>query len=307
MFEEDIADLFTFVEPGEGDEFAAVKPWLGAIREPEVHPPFDPSPPEEDYKIDFVFGFRTEETRMNLHFNNNGQLVYPTAALGIIYDYKKKEQIFFGGGKTKFSARKQEDETKGASHTDDITALAISDSRKLIASGQNGKTPIIYVWKSDTAEMVKKMKLPKGARLVTAIGISANDKYVAAADATDDHYVHILDIAKGHIVADVQIGYSVKHLDWHPTNENIFCTAGEDHMYFCEYMPMKSKVKKDRVMTKGKGNVSFTSMAWSTKNPEYTFGAGGDGKLHFLKNAQIFESLSLSKETGAIQSVLCAP
>ena len=84
-------DLFVRVDPGEGDEFSAVKPWLGAIREPEHHAKFDPYPPDEDYKIDYVFGYRTEESRMNLHFNTTGQLVYPTAALGIIFDYKKKE------------------------------------------------------------------------------------------------------------------------------------------------------------------------------------------------------------------------
>jgi hypothetical protein len=47
------------------------------------------SKPKVDYGIEWVHGYRTEDTRMNLVYNTEGQLVYPAATLGIIYDYKK--------------------------------------------------------------------------------------------------------------------------------------------------------------------------------------------------------------------------
>lgn len=84
------------------------------------------------------------------------------------------KQLFFGGGETDFAVRKQEDESKDG-HSDDITALCISFSRKIAASGQNGQKPLIFVWNAITAELIGKKRMPKGCRLVTAIGISKND------------------------------------------------------------------------------------------------------------------------------------
>jgi len=132
-----LSALFEKVPPGEGDEFAAVKPWLGAIKEPKNHPKPNKKAPAEDYKIDWVYGYRSEEARMNCQFNNAGNAVYPTAALGIVFDYKKMTQTYFGGGKTDFGGRKQDDESKDG-HSDDVTALCVSFSRKMVVSGQNG-------------------------------------------------------------------------------------------------------------------------------------------------------------------------
>ena len=57
------------VDPGQGDEFMAVKPWLGAIKEPINHPPPNGDPPEHTYEIDFVFGYRNEDARQNVFYN----------------------------------------------------------------------------------------------------------------------------------------------------------------------------------------------------------------------------------------------
>ena len=84
-----LSEIFEIVPPGEGDEFAAVKPWLGAIKEPKVHPKPNKAEPKEQYAIDWVYGYRSEEARMNCQFNNEGMAVYPTAALGVVFDYKK--------------------------------------------------------------------------------------------------------------------------------------------------------------------------------------------------------------------------
>jgi len=42
--------------------------------------------------------------------------------------------MYFGGGKTDFDGRKQNDESKDG-HNDDVTALCVSFSRKIVASG----------------------------------------------------------------------------------------------------------------------------------------------------------------------------
>lgn len=137
VYDEILAAIFEKVPPGEGDEFASVKPWLGAIKEPKVHPKPNKKEPAEKYKIDWVYGYRSEEARMNAAFNSSGHAVYATAALGVVFNYAQMKQLYFGGGKTEFSGRKQDDET-GVGHSDDVTALSLSMDRELVASGQNG-------------------------------------------------------------------------------------------------------------------------------------------------------------------------
>jgi hypothetical protein len=136
-FDDYMSQFFERVEPGEGDEFAAVKPWLGAIKEPANHPKNNKKAPDETLEIDWVYGYRSEEARMNCQFNELGQAVYPTAAIGVVFDYRTMKQQYFGGGKTSMGGRKQKN-TEPNGHTDDVTALAVSNNRKLVASGQNG-------------------------------------------------------------------------------------------------------------------------------------------------------------------------
>ena len=69
----ELADLFEKVPPGEGDEFAAVKPWLGAIKPPKNPPKIkkkDKEPPKEKFEIEWVYGYRSEEARQNCQFNS---------------------------------------------------------------------------------------------------------------------------------------------------------------------------------------------------------------------------------------------
>jgi len=50
------------------------------------------------------------------------------------------------------------------------------------------------MWDACTAKVIGKKRLPKGARLVTAIGISKDDKYIAAADAAEKIAIHVFKV-----------------------------------------------------------------------------------------------------------------
>jgi hypothetical protein len=100
--------------------------------------------------------------------------------------------------------------------------------------------------------MIGKKRLPKGCRLVTAIGISANDKYVAASDAAEKIAVHLFSVAGGVApIALVQINMKVVHLAFHPCSEETFATAGKDHLALCVFDGAKT-IK----MNKGKAGKS---------------------------------------------------
>lgn len=87
-YDDILSAIFEKVAPGEGDEQLAVKPWLGAIKEPKNHNKPNKKAPVEELEIDWVYGYRSEEARMNCSFNSEGNAVYPTAALGVVFDYK---------------------------------------------------------------------------------------------------------------------------------------------------------------------------------------------------------------------------
>ena len=85
-------DEFFVEEPEVGDQFMACKPWLGAIKAPDVVPAINESMPDEVFEIDFVHGYKSNLTRQNLYYNQNQQCVYMTAALGIVLDTDTRMQ-----------------------------------------------------------------------------------------------------------------------------------------------------------------------------------------------------------------------
>jgi len=127
----------------------AVKPWIGAIKEPASHPPVNPSPPAVTFALEYVYGYRCEDSRQNAFLNPKNEAVYMTAALGVILNTQSNTQKFFGGGMVDQKAKNVSNDE--SSHTDDITALSISSDRRWIASGQVGPAPSVFVWDSQTA------------------------------------------------------------------------------------------------------------------------------------------------------------
>ena len=62
---------------------------------------------------------------------------------------------------------------------------------------------------------------------MSAIGISANDKYIAVTDAAEKVMAYVYDMKKGTKVAEVPFQNKATHLDWHPTDEDMFAICGE--------------------------------------------------------------------------------
>lgn len=85
---------------------------------------------------------------------------------------------------------------KARYHTDDIVSLAFTHDRKQVATGQVGSEPWIFVWDSHTAQLQRTMRAPKGSRSICALAFSKDMRFLAAADMSDDHYIHIFDLTQ---------------------------------------------------------------------------------------------------------------
>jgi len=100
--------------PGGGDEFMAVKPWLATIKEPTN---FSSSrvtnkAPDANLSLEWVYGYSAQDQRNNLRYvlnDSNGvtRMVYPAAAVGVVYNPRTHKQQFYHG------------------HDDDITCLSM--------------------------------------------------------------------------------------------------------------------------------------------------------------------------------------
>jgi WD40 repeat protein len=92
-------------------------------------------------------------------------------------------------------SRKQVDNSM-IGHTDDITALAMSQDRTIVATGQNGISPLVFIWDSETALTLSSIKLPRGTRSVSALAFNKDNKYLAVCDMHNDHNVYVYSLAK---------------------------------------------------------------------------------------------------------------
>ena len=58
----------------------------------------DASKPDSTWEIDFVHGFGGDRNKSSLFFGkDNNEIVFSTAALGVVQDLTNRKQKFFGG------------------------------------------------------------------------------------------------------------------------------------------------------------------------------------------------------------------
>ena len=71
----------------------AVKPWLGAIKEPTTQYPHQTkAEPKSSIKLEYVHGYRVKDCRQNLYFQDDKTLIFHAAAVLIYHDTKNNSQ-----------------------------------------------------------------------------------------------------------------------------------------------------------------------------------------------------------------------
>jgi microtubule-associated protein-like 6 len=285
-------------EEAVGDAFMAVKPWIGAIAEPTEHPDENPDPPDEEYKLEYVFGYRAEDSRNNLYYNADGNVVYMTACLGVILNKEDNTQTFFGGNEVENAAKQHA--TDKNNHTNDITSIAVSSDRTLACSGQNGSKPTVFVWDATTGDKVARFVLPKGSREVSAIGFSNDAKYVATVDNHNDHHVRVYDVEGGDCIFEQKSGNNkVFDLEWSKKEGHYeFSTCGTKHYMVCR--PLEGLLKKGVYGGKGK----LTSHSCVTYDENGTcYSGGANAKIHCWRNRSLKKAYKVhdSGFVGAIK------
>ena len=80
----------------EGDDFMADKPWKAAALPPDQVQNVS-SLTNKTLRLKFVHGYRGHDSFDNVHHTASGELVYPAAALAVVYDKQSHSQQFYTG------------------------------------------------------------------------------------------------------------------------------------------------------------------------------------------------------------------
>lgn len=138
-------DEFEMEEVGGGDQRMAVLPFKGQV-EKSKPTGFKPLPkaadkPDGNMKLLYAHGFRSFDTRNNLKYVTKDDVVFSTAALGVVLNKPTNTQKFFN------------------MHPEDIVSLAIHPSKDIVATGQmaqagRSKQIDIFVWRVSTMQML---------------------------------------------------------------------------------------------------------------------------------------------------------
>lgn len=130
----------------------------------------NPAKPEVEYELEHVYGYRTSDCTQNLRYNANGEAVFMVAAVGVVMNTDTLAQRFYGGKEVSMEAKNEA--AQSDFHRDDIISFDISTDRKLVVTGQVGKSPSVHVWDSESQEKLASFALTQD-KGVSARGVSA--------------------------------------------------------------------------------------------------------------------------------------
>jgi len=203
----------------------SIRPWIGAIFEPDNAPAFDGTPPDADLDVEWIYGYRCHDSRNNIALLDDGSIAYPQAALVVNYYPDKHEQTYMKG------------------HNDDVMCLAQGlNNRNIIASGQiatleEGKhrrsgRPFICVTNMETGETVKIRNAAK--RCVRCVDVSMDGSKVCCVGHDNSFTAYVYDAASGALLgSDTTSNNKVLDCIWSNVDENEFYVCGAKNVARC--------------------------------------------------------------------------
>lgn len=251
-----------------GDEFQAVKPWKGAIREPSH---WKDSPevgqlPQASLEMKFVYGYRGWDCRNNLFFTDSSyEVVYHIAGVGIVFDSQKNSQIH------------------SVEHDNDIISIAVHPEGHTVATGEIGKDPKLVLWDSNTGVTIKVIEFH--TRGISQLAFSGDGKKIVSIGMDDDRAIAVHVCETGALVGKGKAGRGI----------NVYCmtvggssliTGGKRHVKFWE-LPRSGSAASELSSKSGIYNIKAVQsrivLAAAYLGPDAVTGMS-DGKILLWKD-----------------------
>ncbi|XP_072318016.1 echinoderm microtubule-associated protein-like 6, partial [Eucyclogobius newberryi] len=174
----------------------------------------DKTAPRGRLRLEWVYGYRGHQCRNNLFYSAAKELVYFTAAVGVVYNPRDHAQRFYHG------------------HSDDIISLTLHPDRVLVASGQVGPEPFICVWDSYSTSTVSILQ-EQHSHGVSGLGFSADGQRLVSVGLDQKNTVCVWDWRRGRVLASAS-GHSDRIFDvsFDPLHPDRLVTCGVKHIKF---------------------------------------------------------------------------
>ena len=132
--------------------------------------------PEAELKLDRVYGCLGKTICPNLYETHDGRVVFTAAAVAVVQSVETGAQLFYNH------------------HCDDITCLTVHYAGRIAATGQMGKPCYALVWDIDTQETLYRIGDGFFERMVEALAISPNEKYLVGVGGDNNQSFGVWDL-----------------------------------------------------------------------------------------------------------------
>uniref|UniRef100_UPI00358FA3EB echinoderm microtubule-associated protein-like 2 n=1 Tax=Myxine glutinosa TaxID=7769 RepID=UPI00358FA3EB len=181
--------------------------------------------PQEKLRLEWVYGYRGNDCRCNIHMLPTGEMVYFVASVVVLYNVEEGTQRHYLG------------------HNTDVKCIAIHPDRITIATGQvagvtkEGKpfSPNVRIWDSVTLNTLHIIGNGSFIRAVNCLSFSkANGGlHLMVVDDANERVMSIWNWQKEDKFLEIKCaGDPVFAAEFHPTDCNCIITCGKGHMYF---------------------------------------------------------------------------
>ena len=190
-FDEEIID--------HADESGPVKPWLENVIAPNIAIEENLSYPNYNLKIEHVYGFKSENSRKNIFFYKQDQIIYSVSSICIIQNLDDNTQRLFGG----FPLKEQKE-----CHDNIITSIDfLNNEVGMVATGQCGLIPKILVWSPvDTEVVYARFEQPRESKEVSALCFDKTGHYLASFGKDKNNSYYIFDLRKNELMWEKETG-----------------------------------------------------------------------------------------------------
>mmetsp|Transcript_786 Transcript_786/g.1222 ORF Transcript_786/g.1222 Transcript_786/m.1222 type:complete len:623 (-) Transcript_786:230-2098(-) len=112
---------------------------------------------EATLELEFIYGSSKKNTKGNIMMTNcEGNLIYPAAAVGVVYNPKTHKQQF------------------KVEHRDDIVCIDMDKSKRIVATGECGDKDKVIIWDSVTLETLGELPTWKYFNPGGVLGVAFN-------------------------------------------------------------------------------------------------------------------------------------
>ncbi|XP_045197699.2 echinoderm microtubule-associated protein-like 2 isoform X2 [Mercenaria mercenaria] len=242
-------------------------------------------PPCERMRLQWVYGYRGNDCRKNIHTLAGGEILYFMSYVAIIYNKDTHKQKFY------------------KEHTDDIKCIDVHSNKFIVASGQyaNRKNTaikaVVRVWRSDNLHTLHVLGENMFEKSIACLTFAPNKDLIAVVDNSLEKKLTVWDTSNGSLM-----GQEVLHTDlvcdigFNPKYPDILVTIGKEHTCWWKVYPesdtIQASLKPDYDnFLRAKFVICLTYnekgdlITGDSNGTIYVFGDGGNKITNFIKHA----------------------